>query len=220
MSSDQPPYPPQQPPSGPYGPPQGMPPGYGQQGPPQPPPYGQPPQYGPYGGGGGYAPVPHYVPPAPYASWWSRVGALLIDSLLATLLTIVPVIVGAIVLAGATETTTNAFDETTSEVVNGGQFALGIGLLLLGWLLGLVFQIWNQGIRQGQRGQSLGKQLLGIKVIEMSTGQPQGAGKGVLRYLLYAVLAGACFLDVLWPLWDAKKQTWHDMIVSSVVVKA
>ncbi|MFD1826631.1 MULTISPECIES: RDD family protein [Mumia] len=206
MSSDQPPYP-QQPPQGPYGPPPQGP--YGQ----------QPPQFGQYGGGG-YAPVPEYVPPSPYASWWARVAAVLIDGLIASLLTVVPVIVGVIVLAGATETTNTSLDETRSEITNGGQFALGLGLILLGVLIGLVFQIWNQGIRQGQGGQSLGKQLLGIKVIEMRTGEPQGAAKGVLRYVLYAVLANACFLDVLWPLWDAKKQTWHDMIVSSVVVKA
>ncbi len=205
MSSEQPPQYPQQPP-------------YGQ----QPPPYGQYPQQPPYGqyGGGGYAPVPEYVPPAPFAGWWSRVAALLVDGALAVLLTVVPVVVGTLVLAEATETTTTSLDETTSEIVNGGQFALGLGLVVLGFLVGLVFQIWNQGIRQGQRGQSLGKQLLGITVVDMRTGEPQGAGKGVLRYILLAILANACFLDLLWPLWDAKKQTWHDMIVSSVVVKA
>lgn len=223
--SDQPPYPPQQPPYGPrpgggeinpppLGPPQG-PPGM------QPPPgYGPPPpQYGQYGGGG-FAPLPEYQPPAPYAGWWSRVAALLIDGLIASLATIIPVIIGTVLMVSATDSTTDSFGTTTSEVTNGGLFAVGIILLIVGALIGLLIQIWNQGLRQGKLGQSLGKQILGIKVIEMSTGQPQGSGKGVLRWLLYAVLSNLCFLDLLWPLWDKKHQTWHDMIVSSVVVKA
>ena len=225
--SDQPPYPPQQPP--PYG--QQPPPGYGQQPPPgygqppqgygqQPQGYGQqPPQYGQYGGSG-YSQPADYQPPAPYAGWWSRVGALLIDSVITMLITIVPAIVGLVLLNGASESTTDSFGTTTTDVTNDGLFATGLILLVLSFAVGLAFQIWNQGVRQGKGGQSLGKQILGIKVVEMNTGQPQGAGKGVLRWLLYSVLSGLCFLDLLWPLWDKKKQTWHDMIVSSVVVKA
>lgn len=40
-----------------------------------------------------------------------------------------------------------------------------------------------------------------------------------LRAILSSILGQACFLNYLWPLWDKKHQTWHDMIVSSVVVK-
>ncbi|MBW9206204.1 RDD family protein [Mumia sp. zg.B17] len=232
--SDQPPYPPQQP--APYGqqpPPYGQqppPPGYGQppQGygpPPQgygPPPQGygqQPPQYGQYGGSG-YGQVQDYQPPAPYAGWWSRVGALLIDGIIAWLIMIIPVVIGAVMMGAATETETDSFGTTTSEVSNSGLMTAGVIILILGFLVGLAFQIWNQGTRQGKGGQSIGKQILGIKVVDLKTGQPQGAGTGVLRWLLYSVLSSLCFLDLLWPLWDKKKQTWHDMIVSSVVVKA
>ncbi|WP_370619282.1 RDD family protein [Mumia sp. Pv 4-285] len=229
--SDQPPYPPQEPQQPPYGqqPPPGYgqqpPPGYGQQPPPgygqQPSPYGQqPPQYGQYGGGG-YSPLADYQPPSPYAGWWSRVAALIIDGLIGTLASAIPIIIGAVLLSTSVEVQSDPYGNTSeSEVTNEGLFALGIILLIVGFLVAFLFQIWNQGIRQGKGGQSLGKQFLGITVIEMSTGQPQGAGKGALRWLLYYVLASLCFLDLLWPLWDKKHQTWHDMIVSSVVVKA
>lgn len=206
----------QQPPPYGYGPPQ---PPYGQQpppygyGPPQPP-YGQqPPAWGP----------PPWVPPGRLSSWWSRVGALLIDSLIAAALTIVPVIVGIVLVRSATEDRVryDGLYQTHESVVT-SPLLLGIGIFFLvgGWLLGVGFTIWNLGWRQGKGGQSFGKQVLRIRVVHKDTGAPLGGGTGLLRWLLYYVLSGACFLDLLWPLWDEKHQTWHDMIVSSVVIDA
>ncbi|PJJ55990.1 putative RDD family membrane protein YckC [Mumia flava] len=179
----------------------------------QEPPYGEQPYGQPAPPGTGYT-TPDYVPPSPYAGWWSRVGAYLIDGLIGAVIALIPAVVGGVLLAAGGGT------DAEGDVENGGLVALGIVLLVLAWLLALLFQLWNQGIRQGSRGQSIGKGVLGIRVIEMATGQPLGAGRGVLRWILLVVLYGLCFLDVLWPLWDKKKQTWHDMIVGSVVVRA
>lgn len=72
----------------------------------------------------------------------------------------------------------------------------------------------------GTKGQSPGKQVMKIKVVRDSDGQVVGFGTAVLRWLAHIVDALSLGIGFLWPLWDAKKQTFADKIVGSVVVKA
>ena len=72
----------------------------------------------------------------------------------------------------------------------------------------------------GTRGQSPGKQALKIKVVRDSDGQLVGFGTALVRWLLHVVDALPFGLGFLWPLWDNKKQTFADKIVSTVVVRA
>lgn len=206
MTQPPPPYPGEQP--------AGPPPGYH----PPPSPGGTypPPPAGGYPPPPGY-PAPGYAPfgPAkPYAGWWSRVGAYLIDGLLAFLVVVIPVAVG-LVIAFIDVEYNDYSDEIVASSINWG----GIALAALGALLGVLFVVWNRGIRQGSKGQSLGKTMLGIEVVSVETGQHLGAGMGVLRMILEMIFGNACFLDYLWPLWDDRKQSWHDMVVKSVVVQ-
>ena len=186
----------EQPPYPPDGQPNQPPTGWGQ----APPPAGYPQPAGPV---------------APYASWGSRFGAYLIDGLLSLAAGAVLIVPGIIWMIAGAEETTDSYGYTTSEPAIGGLL-----LLLLGYAVVYVFAFWNQGWRQGQTGQSLGKKYLKIRVVKVDDGQVLGGGMGLLRYLLLSILGGACILDFLWPLWDARKQTWHDMIVSTVVVEA
>jgi uncharacterized RDD family membrane protein YckC len=64
---------------------------------------------------------------------------------------------------------------------------------------------------------------MGIPVVNQETGHPIGGPVGLLRWLVgWAISAFTCglggLLDVLWPLFDAKKRTIHDMVVGSVVI--
>lgn len=219
--TDQPQYPsypgpeqPQQPPPGYYPPPGGQqqpPPGYypppapGQ----QPPVYGQtPPGYG--------APGYPAGPATPYAGWWSRVGAAILDGLIGLVVLIVPVVVGAMIAFSGAET-----DPITDEVsgVNGA----GVALMVLGLLVYIGFDIWNRGVRVGSKGQSLGKQIVGIRIVRAADWQLLGAGNGFARWLMGFVLnliSCVGLVDVLWPLWDDKNQTLHDKVVGSVPLKA
>lgn len=70
----------------------------------------------------------------------------------------------------------------------------------------------------GPRGQTLGKQALGIRVVDHRSGGPIGYGRGVLRYFARILSALACLLGYLWMLWDREKQCWHDKIASDFVV--
>jgi uncharacterized RDD family membrane protein YckC len=209
--------------------PYGQQPGYGQQG------YGQPgygqPGYGPAGQypqtayqQNPYAQAP-WAPPgygaqtANLASWGIRAGALLLDGLFACLVSLPGVIVLIAALASA-DTETDAAGTTTITDVNGGLLALGIVLLLLA----VVFQFWNYGWRNGSKGCSLGKQVVGIRLVSIATRQAPGGWVGLGRFLvrnLLGALTGGIYtiLTYLWPLWDEKKQTLDDKIFSTLVVR-
>lgn len=80
--------------------------------------------------------------------------------------------------------------------------------------------------RSGEHnGQTLGKQWLGLRVVSTS-GAPVSfaiACKRELlgRFLLNVVTLGVYgFVDSLWILWDARKQTLHDKIGGTYVFKA
>jgi uncharacterized RDD family membrane protein YckC len=194
---------------------------YGQQPPPPPSPYGQPAEPNPYGGqqpGYGQAPPaygqPAYgAPAADYAHWGKRVGSYLIDALLGAVAAF-PLWIGYGILAASAETTTDANGVTTTSMDGGGASAI---LILIGVLTSLGFFIWNTCLKQGRTGYSIGKGVLGIKLIGESTGQPIGAGMSFLRQIVH-IVDSICYIGYLWPLWDAKRQTFADKILNSIVI--
>jgi uncharacterized RDD family membrane protein YckC len=85
-------------------------------------------------------------------------------------------------------------------------------------------------MREGARnGQTLGKQMVGIRVVRDS-GEPFGFGWAALREVVIKNLAVGIasaiipiipwFLNYFWPLWDDENRALHDMAVSTHVVKA
>lgn len=207
MSSQQPPYGP----SDPSQPQQG----YGQ------PAYGQPasgqPAYGQteghpaYGGGS-----------SPYAHWIKRVASYLIDGLIVSLAGLPAY---GLLTAGLVIGTRDleAVEDASGNAVMTGQFddSAFIYLILGGVaaLLSIAVFVWNSCLRQGRTGYSIGKGVLGIKLVKEATGQPVGAGMAFLRYLLHIVDGLPCYLGYLWPLWDSKRQTFSDKIVGTVVLE-
>ncbi|MER8184047.1 RDD family protein [Kitasatospora sp. NPDC094015] len=205
----------QQPPPPPgYGYPQQAPPpapgyGYPQQAPPPAPGYGIPPQQGyayPQQPGGGYpnaGAVQNF-----YAGWGSRVVAFLIDHLLIGL---IPYIV---VFAALTPSVTTTYSGTgyphTETTGTGGYYA---GILLANVL------IWAGIAAMKATGQSIGQKAVSIRMVRESDGQKLSFGAAFGREALH-ILDGFCCIGYLWPLWDAKKQTFADKIMGTVVVKA
>ena len=145
-----------------------------------------------------------------------RVGIPLIDGLIAAVIGLIFIIPGMLIAVSGATTTTDAYGNTSTS----GGHPAGFLLAALGYLLILAFTIWNWGIKQGQTGQSIGKGIVGIKVVRLADGQVLGAGMGTLRWLLMEVLGNICFLDFLWPLWDEKSQTFADKVCKTVVVQA
>jgi uncharacterized RDD family membrane protein YckC len=66
--------------------------------------------------------------------------------------------------------------------------SLSDNLILSGLIVGELFVIVNNGLRQGLRGHSVGKHRVGIAVVDVDGGAPTGAARGLLRGLVMAVL--------------------------------
>jgi len=88
----------------------------------------------------------------------------------------------------------------------------GAGLNLL---LGIAYYGYFEG---SASGQTVGKRIVGIRVIDFAGGGPIGTGRAILRYIAKFISAIACLLGFFWMLWDSEKQTWHDKIANCVVV--
>jgi uncharacterized RDD family membrane protein YckC len=85
----------------------------------------------------------------------------------------------------------------------------------IGTLLGLAYYIYLEG---SPSGQTIGKRIMGIRVVDFQTGGQIGYGKAAIRYFGRILSAIPCGLGYLWMLWDPQKQTWHDKLAATVVV--
>ncbi|WP_067181169.1 RDD family protein [Microtetraspora niveoalba] len=205
----------------------GQQPDYGQQA------YGQPqqgygqPGYGqPYGG-----PVAEAIPPgapAPLAEWWQRLVARLIDAVIIGIpYAIVSTVIAAIVITQA------SFNPTTGVFTESG------GVFLASLLTSIVAAVIMSGyefLLLKQRGQTVGKIVMGIKVVPVGGALPPGGLASDAAVKRAGVLYGPQFLgwipvvglllnifsliNVLWQLWDKPlQQALHDKAAGTVVVK-
>ncbi|WP_431679017.1 RDD family protein [Kitasatospora sp. KL5] len=209
----------QQPPAPGYGYPQQAPPpapgyGYPQQAPPPAPGYGAPgygipQQPGPYGNA---AQVQQF-----YAGWGSRVAAYIVDYLIVGVPAMIFYAIGGAIGVSKAECTVDPVTYATS-CTGGGISPVGLIVMGIGWLLAIAGGLWLI-YNEGTTGQTPGKKMVNIRVLREADGQPLGFGMAFVRKICHAV-DGICCLGYLWPLWDAKKQTFADKIMSSVVVKS
>jgi uncharacterized RDD family membrane protein YckC len=194
--------------------------------------YGQPTQYGPsYPVGGEWQPVFGATTPdgAPLSGWWRRVGARLIDQIIVYLIAL-PITGYFWVQVGQ-----EIGDEIDRASESSGPFTASGDFyqhLLVASLITLVVAIVYEAYFLRHGGATWGKQLLGIKVrprehdvqlewdaIAKRIGVIQGLS------LLSAIpgigfFAGiASLLNYLWPLWDKKRQCWHDKAAGTNVVR-
>lgn len=190
--------------------------------PPPPPPGGGFPSPEPPPGGGFAPPTPGFSGYAPttggeLAGFGARLGAWILDRLI-TAVFFVP---GLLVLITGPKETQGCPDSISTDpfaVCTGPTDATrGAAYLLYG--LAFIGSIFYYAILDG-RGATIGKRTVGLRVIDMNTGQPIGTGRGVGRFFGQIVSSLLCYLGFFWMLWDDRKQTWHDKMVRSVVVRA
>lgn len=169
------------------------------------------------------APPKGYRSVARLASFWERLGAFVIDVILTGLFALPALIaleVGPrrMVSCRVENGTITGFDEPNAlcTVPNGLTWTL-FGVLILGALLGLV--LYYALLEGGSKGQTVGKRVIGIRVVDKLTGGPIGTGRGVGRFFARLLSGLVCFVGYLWVLWNPDSQAWHDIIVDSYVVK-
>ena len=97
---------------------------------------------------------------------------------------------------------------------------ISFGVYALCGLIGLAFTIYNRWYLGGSTGQSIGKKVLGLRLISEQTGQPIGPLMAFVRDICHVLDSLACFIGWLFPLWDAKRQTFADKILGTVVIPA
>jgi len=176
-----------------------------------PPPGSYPPGYP----GGYYAPVPSAaLPKEAYTSWFTRVIAYLIDGIPVGLL----VGVGQAVMFGTAhnECITGRSESGFDAVCTSQPTGTGLAVSAVLSVIAAIFAIWNYGYRQGTTGSSIGKSVMKFKVVSEKTGQPIGFGMSIVRQLAHIVDTLICYIGYLFPLWDAKRQTIADKIMSTV----
>jgi uncharacterized RDD family membrane protein YckC len=169
-----------------------------------------PPPY--YGGSGGPA------GPA-YATFGVRLGGYLIDFVI-----FIPVFVVLAVLFRHTHVLAVHFNMRANGARQRRSFSL-LSFLFTG-LASLVYVTTLCG---GKRGQTVGMMAVGIRVVRDVTYDVVGYGRALGRSLVEQVfrLLGSAtiilgvvwLLDMLFPLWDKKRQTLHDKIAQTVVLR-
>ena len=219
-------------PSGGYGAPPPPPPpapGYGQQPPAGQQPYGQQPGYGPSDGGQnpptegygqappppayqqpGYGAAPSYAGPyeqsgqvGTLAQWPQRALGWLIDFVALGIPGYLLYLIGGPKV------------DTATGVTTGPNILYYLGVLYF-----LALYLYNRWYRGGTTGQTIGRGVAGVKLVKESTGQPIGMGMAFVRDIAHIVDSVICYVGWLFPLWDSKRQTLADKIVSTVVVTA
>jgi uncharacterized RDD family membrane protein YckC len=179
-----------------------------------PPPPPQPGEYQPPEGAGRPASSPAALPTDAYTPWATRALAALIDY--APYAVVLGIGYG---IEAATQETVCIKDTSgynVGDVCATGNSTLGVAAFLVSVLAGLVYVVWNYGYKQGTTGSSIGKSILKFKVVSENTGQPLGFGLSFLRQIAHGIDAIICYVGFLFPLWDAKRQTLADKIVTSV----
>ena len=86
---------------------------------------------------------------------------------------------------------------------------------ILSFLLGLGYSIWMLS----NYSATVGMMVLKIKITRESGGKVTYQD-ALLRYFVSILSAMVLLLGYFWMIWDPKKQTWHDHIAKTVVVKA
>jgi len=74
----------------------------------------------------------------------------------------------------------------------------------------------------GPGGQTVGMMAVGVRGLSGRDGRPVGYRRALGRSLLEQVLRLTVIvwvIDMLFPLWDARRQTLHDKAAGSVVVR-
>lgn len=175
---------------------------------------------------GGYTgPVaPPLVAPFPLASWWNRVGARLIDSIIMALV-LVPLAIALLWQPLRTFVDTLPTDgtaPTTTQITDFYGAILGrvFTLSLLSILIQLVYEVPQTVLY----GMTVGKRIVGIRVRPLAEDRLPSWTEGLIRWGIMALgslIGGGLFtlLDCLFPLWDKPwQQALHDKAAKTIVV--
>ena len=156
---------------------------------------------------------PPFAPGMIYAPWTDRVIGHLIDiALVFAVMCILYPMLGAFMalIAGGIGPRPEPFGSTICCM-----------FIVLFPVSMFVVGLYNGVYLVASRGASIGQGVMKLKVVD-SNARLLTSGTAFLRLLvrvLLSIIAVIWILDLLWPLWDDKRQTLHDKAVGSFVLK-
>jgi uncharacterized RDD family membrane protein YckC len=156
------------------------------------------------------------APGIEYAPWVTRVAGYLIDYVLVALAGGVLLLVAFLVFGSLAGLGGGLRSEALGRFGGGGCCCALVLVPIASLLVGL----WNKAYLVSQRGYSIGQGFVKIKVVD-AQGQLLTMGQAVLRLLAHVGLSFVPLLgivDLLWPLWDERRQTLHDKAVGCYVI--
>ena len=160
------------------------------------------------------APVEPEERPEPWAAWWRRVCASLLDTVFLVPFMIAWYIGFDLLDQGSLWT----LDGDFAGIDDGSTVLTGFIVLALARISMAAFNVWNTIVRQGNTGWSLGKEIMGIMVVGFD-GKPIGKLLTIARNVLHLLDLLPLGLGYLWPLWDERRQTFADKIVGTCVLE-
>ena len=132
------------------------------------------------------------------ASWWQRFAAYLIDQIITSI-----VLIGGLL-----------------AVSESGSDPLFIATVISGVL---IYVLYNPLMVALNHGQTLGKKLIAMRVINQDV-TPTGLGRAVVREVLFKTFGGFLspfnLIDYLWAAARKDRRSLHDLAAGTVVVQA
>lgn len=131
-----------------------------------------------------------------YAGFWIRLGALIIDAIIITLvMTPIKLLIWPESQSVTTTSLSSAdwFDQIVSAI-----------FVIFCWV---------------KFAGTPGKRLLKLKVLDEKTGNQLTIMQAIIRYLGYIPSILVLGLGFIWVAFDSKKQGWHDKMAKTVVVR-
>jgi uncharacterized RDD family membrane protein YckC len=153
-----------------------------------------------------------------YAPWPRRAVAFLLDAVPVVVLAALAVILVYLTRIRGCDGDPSARD--LGDQCGSSTSPLGQICFLVAWLAILGYGVWNFGRRQGRTGSSIGKSVMGLRVVDAASGEPIGFLRSVIRQFAHVLELLSLGLGYLWPLWDSKGQTFADKLASTVCVRA
>jgi uncharacterized RDD family membrane protein YckC len=179
--------------------------------PPPPPSYPTPPAGGYPPPQAGYGAAPGVPGTSPYASWGLRLGGYLIDGVI---LAVVQAILNR--LFRHTNTLTVHMTMTRNGTVTHN--SISFVALIIGSVIGILYGT----ILIGSMGKTVGMMAVGVRCVRDETHEAVSYGTAFVRAVIervFFVLFPVWVVDMLFPIWDAKRQTLHDKVVHTVVLR-
>src|SRR3989344_9050677 len=136
-----------------------------------------------------------------YAGFWRRFLATFLDGIILMVVNLLIGVVTGLVLGLTGVDSNSTVYIMVMSVIN-----------ILNYLVMFSYYVYFIG----SRGQTVGKMIMGIKVMKFDGSNPSYVS-AFLREVVGKLLSSiVLLLGYLWMLWDSKKQTWHDKIAGTV----